>query len=327
MRTSGHVTSAAAMTLVVLAACHSQVSTPCYLSQFIRSSAPIVVVVTIDGIRWQEVFYGPDSQLRPGATSSARELVPNLYRLFFDGGTVFGRDSMLVASGRHHVSLPGYLEIMRGAPATDCFTNFCSPTPAPTLLDYFDRVAVFSSWSTIRRALGARSDRFIVSAGRDFRTGRFLDLHIPDDKDFVRDVGHMDYRPDRFTERSVMNYLERETPQILWVALGDSDEHAHSGDYGRYLSSLMHADAFIGDLVRRYEGKNAVFIVTTDHGRSRGWSHHGSDDSSSRVWLMIRGMGVPSLGSVRLPKTRTLSDVLPTILRMTHGIKTNDSLL
>src|SRR5689334_22503125 len=52
-----------------------------------------VVLVTIDGVRWQEIFSGVDPALSGeaaprGEAASARGLTPNLHRLFFDEGVV-----------------------------------------------------------------------------------------------------------------------------------------------------------------------------------------------------------------------------------------------
>jgi Metalloenzyme superfamily len=272
------------------------------------------------------VFHGVDGVLLPGSSLGARSLLPNLAGLFVERGSAFGRDSLVTSSSPSHVSLPGYLELMRGADLGDCSTNFCSPSPSVVLPDYFDSPAVFASWGTVARALGDRVDRMLVSAGRDFRTARLLDLHLPDDRDFVRHVGHMDYRPDRHTARAALGYLDRGLPSFLWIALGDGDEHAHLGDYVGYLRALVSADSLVGELVRRYEGVPTLFIVTTDHGRSRDWRHHGRDSSSARVWLFALGAGVPALGHVRLPRPASLSAVLPTVLHLTHGVSSPDRL-
>src|SRR5580704_12724206 len=55
-----------------------------------------VVLVTIDGVRWQEIFRGADplladaAALPRGERRTPRGMTPNLHRLFFDEGTVLG---------------------------------------------------------------------------------------------------------------------------------------------------------------------------------------------------------------------------------------------
>src|SRR6185436_4680475 len=98
-----------------------------------------IYLITVDGVRWQDVF-APD----------ARRYVPFLYSAFVDRGMVVGRDSELVASGYNHVSLPGYLEITRGHPATDCPDNYCRPNPlGQNVVDEFQESAVVAGWDEI----------------------------------------------------------------------------------------------------------------------------------------------------------------------------------
>ena len=49
-----------------------------------------VVLVTIDGARWQEVFLGTDRARAGGHARSPRELLPNLYRLAHERGAIVG---------------------------------------------------------------------------------------------------------------------------------------------------------------------------------------------------------------------------------------------
>ena len=65
----------------------------------------------------------------------ARALTPNLHRLFFDEGVALGDPRIgegVLASGPVYVSLPGYLEMMTGAPSA-CADNDCSPRVAWTI--------------------------------------------------------------------------------------------------------------------------------------------------------------------------------------------------
>src|SRR6266404_2013472 len=91
-----------------------------------------VIIVTIDGVRWQEVFGGVDEQLAHSAGMSkcevlaGRELTPNLHRHFVDRGVVVGAPGygQMEASGPNFMSLPGYEEIFTGR-TSSCTSNFC----------------------------------------------------------------------------------------------------------------------------------------------------------------------------------------------------------
>jgi hypothetical protein len=311
---------------VFVANCNTKLASPRVLHQAVKKESPKIVLITIDGVRWQEVLNGTDPLLHEGRSISAEEMLPNIHRYFVERGSAFGKESPVVVSGTNHISLPGYLEMMRGIPTIDCVTNLCEPQLQTTLLDYFSKVAVFSSWDTVRKASTSNPDRIVINTGRDYRSAAYEDLHLKDDHSFDCYVGHFDYRPDEFTMVSVLDYISHEKPQFLWVSLGDTDEHAHAGNYRGYISALKRADYYIGDIIQSYDD-NTIFIITTDHGRSQNWRNHGYDSESSRVWLMIHGSGIPHSGHSRLDRTVSLSDILPTVLKLTHGITTKKSFI
>ncbi len=277
-----------------------------------------VILVTLDGVRWQEIFTGADPALAgeaglPGGPHrSARGLTPNLHRLFFDGGTVLGDPELgerFLASGPRFVSLPAYVEIMTGA-VSGCAGNDCQPDVPWTIASEIARrtpeqgAAVFSSWGTISRAVGPGENMFLA-AGRH-----------PDDPAPAY-PGHGDYRPDRRTAALALEHLRRRRPGLLWVALGDTDEWAHRRDYRGYIEALRFSDAFVGELCAHldemgdYGARTAVF-VTTDHGRDAGFADHGGPESAA-VWLMARGKGLSAKGAAALRTPRHLRDIAPTI--------------
>jgi hypothetical protein len=284
------------------------------------ASADGVVLVTIDGVRWQEIFRGVDpgmassAALPRGARLSARELTPNLHRLFFDEGVVLGDPATgerFLASGPRFVSLPGYLELMTGS-VTGCEDNECRPSLPWILPRQIARsadaapgsAAVFASWGRVARAVQPGGG-VVLTAGRD-----------PSDE-APPFPGSGDYRPDQRTAALAIHYLVTHRPRFLWVALGDTDEWAHRHDYRGYLDALRFADAFVGELAAHLDemgtsGARTTLLVTTDHGRDGGFADHGGIDSAT-VWLMARG-GPVGRGGVRpLAEDRHLRDVAPTI--------------
>jgi hypothetical protein len=277
-----------------------------------------VILVTIDGVRWQEIFRGADPDLAAeadlprGELRTARALTPNLHRLFFDGGTVLGDPRLgepFLASGPRYVSLPSYLEIMTGA-ASGCDGNECQPEVGWTIAAEVARrgarggSAVFSSWSTISRAVPPDT-RVHIEAGRG-----------PGDE-APPYPGQGDYRPDRRTAAEAIDHLLHHRPRMLWVALGDTDEWAHRHDYRGYIESLRFADAFVGELCAHLSdmgsyGAGTTVIVTTDHGRDANFADHGGPESAA-VWLMARGRAIAPRGQTGLARRRYLRDIAPTI--------------
>jgi hypothetical protein len=306
--------------IIFLLAFLSACSIPYIRNKFQPAETKIhVVLITIDGVRWQDIFNGPNN-----GKIDPRVILPNLYHYFVDQGIVIGRDSAFMATGPAHISLPGYLEIMRGHPSFDCQTNDCDPQPEDTMVDLFRTSAVFSSWDTIRKTVGANPDKSVINCGRKYRSLAWKQLSLPDDQKFPEKFGS-DYRLDVFTMRATREYLRNHNPQFLWVSLGDTDEWAHHGDYERYIAALTDADRFIGELFLKLGSNNTVFIITADHGRGLDWHHHGWDSESARDWLMMTGYKIPNKGFVKYNNTKSLSDILP-VVRMLIG-HPNESLL
>ncbi|MEJ7727690.1 MAG: alkaline phosphatase family protein [Polyangiaceae bacterium] len=282
--------------------------------------ADAVVLVTLDGVRWQEVFQGVDAQLaaRDGmpraAVVPAATLMPNVRRLFFDGGVVLGapgRGAGIGALGPRYVSLPAYVELMTGARST-CWSNDCQPIIGWTVAEELrgdapGTAAVFASWERIA-AVFPDPGTLALHAGRD--SG---DEPLPH-------PGNGGYRPDRITARRALAHLVEHRPRFLWLALGDTDEWGHRNDYRGYLDALRAADAVIGEIAAHLAempgyGERAALVVTTDHGRDDGFADHGGK-ASADVWLMARGAGVANIGAVATAKRRHLRDVAPTVLSL-----------
>lgn len=297
-----------------------------------RSTTPKVVLITLDGVRWQEIFNGTDPILYQGQAMEAKELLPNLYYQFVERGMVVGKDSQFIATGPAHISLPGYLEIMRGYPSVDCQTNDCEPRlKTETMADLFNKSAVFASWDTIRKTIGKNTDKFVVNCGRDFRSTGWKKAELEDNQSFPEVWGDHLYRPDDLTEKAAIDYLQYYSPDFFWISLGDTDEWAHAGDYDKYIEALQQADKFVGmviEMVKQAEdGKDFTFIVTADHGRGLQWQSHGWDPESARDWLMMSGRGIPAQGFVTYPVKRSLSNILPTVKELVTGVHTKNSLL
>jgi hypothetical protein len=308
-----------------------------------------VVLVVLDGVRWQEVFEGVDRTLarQHGVTSAwanPADLMPNLHRLIDAEGLAIGapgHGAEITASGPQFISMPGYIEIFTGKPDLRCFWNECRPTPTRTIADEVrddgdtGDVALVTSWPNIARA-ASTAPGFALTAGRklvdredllraDASTARLLDegARAPSFP------GQGDYRPDAFTGRLALRRLEVSKPRLLFVGLGDADEYAHRNDYAGYLQALRASDAFLGDLTTLLHymgarGRHTTVLVTADHGRARNFTDHGARfPESGRVWLVAAGADVAGRGLVAASR-HTLSDVAPTV-RALLGIGETDA--
>jgi hypothetical protein len=300
-----------------------------------------VVLVALDGVRWQDVFQGANRALSrrrglyPPAWSSPRSLLPNLYRAIDRHGVALGapgHGAEVSVGGFQLISLPGYLELFAGHPDPGCTSNECVRPPARTIVDDVvdssgtDDVAVVTSWPNVARASSADPSRFAVTAGRRRVECASDLLAIPGMAPLLDEgmragafPGEGDYRPDAFTGPIALRVLEATQPRFLFVGLGDADEYAHRSDYPRYLQAIHDSDAFLGQLDDALagmgeRGRHTTVIVTTDHGRSRDFRDHGSRyPESARIWLVASGDDVHARGFADAARRYTLSDVAPTV--------------
>jgi hypothetical protein len=292
-----------------------------------RSRVDKVIVVTMDGTRWQEVFVGADPAL--GSTAEAPEaIMPTLHRWMTSEGVAIGAPGHgeIWASGPNFVSLPGYTEIFTGRPSA-CHDNDCRAIRVPTLVDQLldegGDATIVSSWERISLVAALDPSRIALSTGRHVRTRTDgLDLKAIDAAQSTGAwPGTDDYRRDELTIRVALGSLGRHMPRFSFIGLGDPDEHAHRGDYKRYLASLRQADAFLGELEKHIDDHTVVF-VTADHGRSAGFRDHGGWHESGRVWLGVRAPCVSARGFVDSVPLR-LADIAPTI-RCMMGMRSDD---
>ncbi len=271
-----------------------------------------VVLVTLDGVRWQEVFGGADPARLPRrlrarlpATAAARRraLLPFLW------DSVAGREpsrrgqllgnralgSRLDVRNRSRLSYPGYNELLSGAPDDAHLLNNRAPlNPNETVLEAANRapglagrVAAFSTWAAFGRILNPACSGLLVDAGR------------PD--------GHE--RADSLTWLAARAYLARARPRVLFVAFGNTDTEAHLGHYAGYLAAAHAADRYLAQLWAylqsqpQYRGRTTL-LVTTDHGRGRSWawSQHGRWlPGSGQTWLAALGPGIAPTGEAGAP--------------------------
>jgi hypothetical protein len=307
---------------------------------------PVVVVIVIDGARWQEVFEGVDPKLAKEKKLGAHEVVgpdelmPELYRITTSRGAAIGAPAhghTISASGPNFVSLPGYLEILTGLRNGVCVSNECALAPERTLADEFagrsagwaTEVAVISSWPDLARAAARYPERIVVSTGRTGGTTRHF-LRYDGEAARLLDAGAkmapypgvVDFRPDRYTAAIALRYLRTQKPRFLFLSLGEVDAYAHKGLYREYLASLSHSDAVVGEVdyildELRAQGYPSTLIVTTDHGRSKHFNYHGiAAPESARAWLVATGSGIRSRGWVSAPVERRLADIAPTVRKL-----------
>jgi hypothetical protein len=266
-----------------------------------------VILVTLDGVRVQEIFGGLDESIAAhdekqvyseiatarerysGSTPQARRqaLMPFFWNSLAPMGMVLGNpvhDNHVRVQNRVLWSTPGYTEMMTGAPRADVTDNDGLRHAYPTALEYarqalglgFADVAQIGSWEGFSLAASSRDDAFLMVGAYDAVPEPWATPETDYLADLRRQVMGLweEGSNDAITFRMAMSFLQAKQPRVLWLALVNSDDWAHADRYDRYLEYLHLADSFLQDLwqivesMDAYRGKTTV-LITTDHGRGR----------------------------------------------------------
>lgn len=284
-----------------------------------------VLLITIDGVRWQDVLSTPDPAILP---FDSQDNMPNLKNKFVHEGVLLGmRDAgnLMSVSNSAVKSLPAYQHIYAGEKTT-CASNYCGQTRVETFAERLVKdlgldpksVAVIGSWPSITlaatSALGViftNSGLLPLKDGFDDQELKFLNSEQGKHRPFGAGT-----RTDRFTMAHAERYLRMHQPRFLHVALNDADEHGHDGDFRAYIEALRSADAWIAKLIALLD-EHTTLIVTTDHGRGNGpkeWQDHSSRvRGADAAWLYARGPHTPKTGILGAFRDRTHLDIRPTI--------------
>lgn len=300
-----------------------------------RAAASSVLVVTLDGMRWQEVFgglsadlltkeaggvsdAGPVEQRYGGQTPEARraKLMPFLWTTVAKEGQIFGdadRGSAARVTNGLRFSYPGYNELLTGAPDPRIDSNDKVWNPNVTVLEWlrhrpgFDgRVAAFASWELLPWIVNEpRSGIPSNAAGPPVAAPASDREHAINDVTADLPRYWSGERFDAATAAGAIEYLRRQRPRVLYVMLGETDEWAHGRRYDLYLDAAERNDRFVRRLweaaqaMPEYAGRTAL-VLATDHGRgatAANWTGHGEKvPESDRIWMAVMGPGVKPAG-------------------------------
>lgn len=275
-----------------------------------------VVVIVIDGLRWQELFGGEHRD----------SLMPFLGRMGRNEGCMLGNrykgNRMEVANGIWK-SYAGYSEMLCGVTDDEhIFDNRKQYNPHRSVLEmanaslaYNGKVGAAASWDVIPYILNTRRSGLPVDYESCHRVSRQV-------------------RSDSVTAREAMKMLEKKHFKCLFVEFCEADFYGHHGKWKEYLDAACRNDLYIRRLWEycqkdgSYRG-NTTFIITCDHGRGASlgahaaqgevdpkasWAEHGRNVAgSNQTWLVAFGNGVRHLGEMAGGNVVYTRHVAPTI--------------
>lgn len=276
-------------------------------------SADNVVLVTLDGLRWQEVFSGADKELinnsdfvenkdeitalfwRENQAERTKALMPFFSQTLTTQGVLIGdrsQGSLISVSNPWYFSYPGYSEILTGIVDENIDSNDKIANPNKTILEQLNtlptfkgKTALFGSWDVFPYIVNRKRSGVFVNAGFElFDAVNSAEVTLLNQLQTEIPSPWHNVRLDSFTYRFAKQYLLNKQPRLLVISLGETDDFAHNSKYDAYLKSAKQSDAFIRDLwqtIQQTPGykDNTTLIITTDHGRGShadDWQHHSS---------------------------------------------------
>lgn len=318
------------------------------LGSVAQEKAQNLFIITTDGLRWQEIFHGADSQLIANPafvkdTALARllywddspaerrkKLMPFFWNVIARQGQLYGnrqKESKVNVKNIYKISYPGYNELLTGFPDPLPILNAPQANRNKTVLQFLneqagfkDSVAAFTSWNVFPFILNKAKNGMRQNCGYETMDDSAEALSLVSAvQNGVQEK--LKTRYDLLTFFTAKEYIKQHHPRVVFLSLGETDEFAHKGEYDAYLQQISAVDKMVADLwfaVQTdsfYRGKT-TFLLSTDHGRGRGtkWtSHHTFIRGSGEIWLALLGKGIEPLGEMEEAKTVYQAQVAATV--------------
>ena len=296
-----------------------------------QDAATNLVLVTLDGVRWQEVFGGVDQSLidderythNPDALKQAywhdqrsarrERLFPFLWSVIASEGALIGdRDqgSNMEVSNNWWFSYPGYNEILTGRadPAID--SNDKNWNSNVTFLEVLNntegfekRVLAFGSWDVFPYIVNTQRSSVPVNTAGDSSPPS---IERSERKRWLDEVATLaprlwsSVRLDFLTHGYALEALEEQRPRVTFIAYGETDDFAHDQNYDRHIDAAHRTDQMLAELWNAIQSNpfyrdRTTLLITTDHGRGNtadGWPHHASPAALERAGIEDSPLGV-----------------------------------
>ena len=298
-----------------------------------------VFIVTIDGIRWQEIFEGADVDiinnhrytsdvdlakliyLDSSTLQSRKKLLPFFWNVIQQKGQLYGNrlyGNKVNVSNSYKFSYPGYNEIFTGYPDLYVNSNSAKNNPNVNVLEYlntFDEfknnVVAFTSWNIFPYILNKDRNEMPIYSGYDsIEEDGDVDLGVFNKAQQNLIQKKTGTRQDVLTFIAAIEYIKANTPKVVFIGFGECDEDAHKGSYDKYLQHLNADDKMIQQLwyyiqsTPEYKDKTTL-IITTDHGRGKGANNWKDHDvlikGSGDAWLAVIGPDTKAEGEIETP--------------------------
>lgn len=315
-----------------------------------------IVLITLDGLRWQELFGGAvDSMMlneklvkdpealmakfsAPNREEARKKLMPWFWNTLAKEGQLYGNrwlGNKMNCTNRFWFSYPGYSEILTGYSDPVIDTNDKKYNPNKTILEWLHekpefsgKVAAFCSWDVFPFIINDQRSKIPVNAG--FRKAK--DTYLTYTEQLLNDLQDQipspwsSVRLDAFTHNYMLEYMKKHHPRVIYISYGETDDFAHDGRYDHYLNSAHQTDKWIQALweflqADSFYKNKTTLVITTDHGRGNSpmteWKSHGTIyKGSDEIWAAALGPNVPALGEVAKKEQLAQDQIARTVAKM-----------
>jgi len=311
-----------------------------------------VILITLDGMRWQEIFNGADSAFmkqqqhlkdpqlkekywRDNLSERRKMLLPFFWNTIAAQGQLYGNralGSKVNVTNNQWFSYPGYNEILTGKADNERInTNDKIYNPNTNVLEFINRqpaftgkVAAFTSWDVFPYIINNKRSGVYVSTGVSEVKGDKLSGNEKMMNKLILNLPNPlgDVRLDAFTFYYGLEYMKKSKPRVMYFAFDETDDFAHAGEYGAYLNSANYTDKFISELwdylqsETQYKNKTTI-IITCDHGRggdAENWKHHGQKIADAdQIWFAVLGPDTQAVGEMKGESQHYQSQIAKTV--------------
>jgi len=320
-----------------------------------ENASPNIFIISTDGFRWQEIFYGADSVILnnphyvkdtcllkqmfwdTSVDERRKMLMPFVWKTLALRGSIYGNRNYankVSVANPYRFSYAGYNEIFTGYADNAVITNRKKYNHNQTVLDfinekpeYKNKVAAFASWNLFEYIFNRKESNIYLNSG--YQTINHDSLSSTEvlangvQESAVKNLKST--RNDMLTFVTAKEYIQTRHPKVVYIGFGETDEYAHGGNYDEYLQAAHLFDEYLSQLwylVNKdpFYKNNTSFIITTDHGRGQKpntWIRHDMfTKGSSNTWLMTLGKGFEGKGEVKINEEIFNEQLAQTIARL-----------
>jgi len=230
-------------------------------------------------------------------------------------------------------SYPGYSEILTGQARDDLIkSNDRIRNPNATVLEFLKRklklnknqVALFGSWDVFNWIGEHEEGAITINAGHEPYDSPETEIKVLSKLQNEKLSPWDSVRFDYFTFRFAIDHLKTHQPRVMHIAMGETDDWAHSSDYTHTVDSFHRNDQQFKELWQylqsspRYKGKTSI-IITVDHGRGntiKDWPDHGERVPEAQyIWMAFISPDVQLRGEWKNTETIYQNQVAATLCR------------